>query len=102
MTIPEQQPDTRGFLDWMFRSRTTGRVTLGQRPNALLLVWLVATGGSVLARSWGLAHDVLNVLAVVALGLWALDEVLRGVNPFRRLLGVAVLALLVLAQLRRQ
>jgi hypothetical protein len=28
----------------------------------------------------------------MALGWWAVDEVLRGVNPWRRLLGTAVLA----------
>jgi hypothetical protein len=37
-------------------------------------------------------HPVLVVLASAALALWAGDEVLRGVNPFRRLLGLAILA----------
>jgi hypothetical protein len=27
-----------------------------------------------------------------AIGWWGLDEIIRGVNPFRRALGVAVLA----------
>lgn len=85
----------------MFRSRSTGRITLGQRPNPLLTVWLLATAASVLGRSWVHVHAVLQLLAVAALGLWALDEVLRGVNPFRRLVGVTVLSWLIAGHVRR-
>jgi len=35
------------------------------------------------------AFTVLRVVALAALGWWAVDEVVRGVNPWRRLLGVA-------------
>ena len=35
------------------------------------------------------AVTVLRVVALAALGWWAVDEVVRGVNPWRRLLGVA-------------
>jgi hypothetical protein len=31
------------------------------------------------------------VLAAASIAVWAADEILRGVNPFRRLLGGAVL-----------
>jgi hypothetical protein len=31
---------------------------------------------------------------------WAVDEVIRGVNPFRRILGAAVLASLIFLSLR--
>jgi len=34
---------------------------------------------------------VAGVVATVALAVWAADEVVRGVNPFRRVLGTAVL-----------
>ena len=81
-----------GFLDWMFRSRKTGRITLAQLPNWQLVVWLLASAGIRLGHPQGRARDVLVVLASAALALWAGDEVLRGVNPFRRILGVAVLA----------
>jgi hypothetical protein len=33
----------------------------------------------------------LGVVSAIALGWWALDEVIRGVNPWRRCLGGAVL-----------
>ena len=81
-----------GFVSWMFRSRTTGRITLVQFPNWLLAVWLLASAVMWLGHPQGWVHAVLVVLASAALALWAGDEVLRGVNPFRRLLGAAMLA----------
>ena len=40
----------------------------------------------------GAGHTALEVAATVSLVWWAGDEVLRGVNPWRRFLGGAVLA----------
>jgi hypothetical protein len=39
----------------------------------------------------GTAHDVLRWLAIAALAWCGLDELLRGVNRFRRILGAAAL-----------
>jgi hypothetical protein len=89
-----------GFRDWMFRSRKTGRVTLVQLPNWQLVVWLLASAAMWLSHPQGRTRDVLVVLASAALAWWAGDEVLRGVNPFRRILGVAVLARLVFSLVR--
>ena len=50
---------------------------------------------SVLRRLLSPAGTVDSTLRVVAAGSlfwWAIDEVLRGVNPWRRLLGAGVLA----------
>jgi hypothetical protein len=87
-------------VDWVFRSRETGRITLFQRPNWQLLVWLAATVVLRLGHPQGTLHDILRIIATAALGAWAADEVLRGVNPFRRLLGAVVLGVLVLSVLR--
>jgi hypothetical protein len=78
----------RRAIDWLFRDRKTGRITIAQFPNAALAVFLAA---SVLGR---LVHgnDTLRVIATGALIWWAADEIIRGVNPWRRLLGGAVLA----------
>ena len=93
----ERTPDgMRGeFWPWMFRSRVTGRITLFQAPNKRLALWLLATLALRLGHPHGWLHDVLRSLAVGALALWAADEGLRGVNPFRRLIGAAVLAVLI-------
>lgn len=85
------RPAYSGVLDWLFRNRLTGGITIGQFPNAALLVWL---GASLLSLWWHPQAGDVDVLAVVsraALVVWAVDEVLRGVNPFRRLLGAVVL-----------
>lgn len=58
-------------------------------------MWLLASAVTRLGNPQGRARDVLAVIASAALALWAGDEVLRGVNPFRRILGVAVLGWLV-------
>ena len=74
---------------WWFRS-SDGRLILWQLPNPALCVWMVA-----LALGWlelstthattadGVRHGALLV--------WALDEVVRGASPFRRLLGAVIL-----------
>ena len=62
-----------------------------QWPNVALGVWIVASvGGAVLdlGGGWG---AVLRWVARVALGWWAVDEVVQGVNPWRRVLGAVVL-----------
>lgn len=68
-----------------------GGVTLAQWPNPALAVWLVAvvvgwTGVLGAARS-----ETLAGVGQGALVVWALDELVRGASPFRRLLGAVVL-----------
>jgi hypothetical protein len=50
-----------------------------------------------LAHPTGSVRDLLVVIGRIALGLWAADEVLRGVNPFRRMLGAIVLTWLIVS-----
>lgn len=89
--VPDEQPQHRVLsLGWWLRDRK-GRLIVGQWPNPALWVWLIAA----LIRSVDLlpAHDRELVWAGRgALIAWALDELVRGVNPFRRLLGAVVLA----------
>lgn len=81
----------RAAFDWFFRDRTSGRVVIGQWPNPPL--WLF---GLLQAVAWmaGEANAIGRWAAVaswIALAVWAGDEVLRGVNPWRRCLGSVVL-----------
>ena len=75
---------------WWFRS-SDGRLTLWQLPNPALCVWLVTL---VLGRFDLSVADKAAVDGVRrgALLVWALDEVVRGASPFRRVLGAVVLA----------
>lgn len=82
----------RGALDWFFRNRLTGEVTIGQWPNAPLLAF-----GAFALIDWVLAPtgttgSVIRILGAASLAIWAVDELARGVNPWRRCLGAAVLA----------
>lgn len=67
-----------------------GRVVVAQFPNPAIGVFIVAT---VLRWSPWDAYDAeLRWIGTGALLVWALDELLRGDAPVRRVLGAAVLA----------
>ena len=79
-------------LQWFFRNRKTGDITVAQAPN--LVLWVVIVAG-VLRWLWhpsGTAAVALDIALKGGLILWSLDEIFRGVNPWRRCLGGAVLA----------
>lgn len=71
-----------------------------QWPNVPLWIFLVASAVRRFADPHGTVRTVVSVIAMVGLVWWAGAEVLRGVNPFRRILGglvlVAILAGLLL------
>ncbi len=62
-----------------------------QVPNPALSVWIAAVvlGWFPLSTTHGAAVDGVRRGALL---VWALDEVVRGASPFRRLLGAVVLA----------
>jgi hypothetical protein len=79
------------FLQWFFRNRKTGDITIAQAPN--LALWVVIVAG-VLRWVWhppGAAAVALDVVFKGGLIVWSLDEIFRGVNPWRRCLGAGVL-----------
>ncbi|MDP3220914.1 MAG: hypothetical protein Q8S73_42915 [Deltaproteobacteria bacterium] len=78
-------------MDWWLRDRKTGRVVVVQFPNATLGVWM---GASALQRVFGdvTRAEMLRWIAGGALLAWGVDELVRGANPFRRVLGAAALA----------
>jgi hypothetical protein len=81
----------RGFLYWFFRNRETGAITIAQAPN--LVLWIVIVG-SVLIWAWrpaGHLGAALEIVVRTGIFVWAIDEVWRGVNPWRRCLGAGVL-----------
>lgn len=78
------------MIDWFLRSRETGRITIAQPPNPPILVATAAIAIRWLLAPEGTTGRVVDATATVALVVWSLDEVARGVNPFRRLLGAVV------------
>lgn len=87
-------------VDWLFRDRSSGRIVIMQWPNPPILVFLAAR-----VLGWALGPDAsvsrfLQWLGTAALLWWSTAEVGWGVNPFRRMLGAVVLALVVLGVIR--
>ncbi len=74
-------------IDWLFRDRRTGRITIAQVPNASFGVFLVALLVQNLADANSSLGRGADYAASAALAWWAVDELARGVNPWRRLLG---------------
>ena len=68
-----------------------------QRPNLALTMALIAIVVRTLLHPAGSTGLTLTVLVGVTLTVWAVLEIVRGVNPWRRLLGAVVLVLAVLS-----
>jgi hypothetical protein len=75
----------------MFLNRRTGHITVVQWPNISLSVFIVVSIALHAFRPMGGAEILARVLADVAIFVWSIDELLRGVNPFRRTLGLVVM-----------
>jgi hypothetical protein len=79
-------------INWLFRNRKTGRITIVQFPNAPLWIFLAASALRRLLHPAGTLNTGLAAASTVGLIWWGADELLRGVNPWRRLLGGSILA----------
>ena len=79
-------------LRWFFTDRKTGRIVIAQAPNLALSVFACAATADYLLKPGGAAGLALRGVKVASLTIWAIDEVVRGVNPWRRTLGAATLA----------
>ena len=78
------------FLRWLFVDRASGRIVVAQWPNLALWIFLASlTAGALVGR--GEAGTIVGAVGTASLVVWAVDEILRGTNPWRRLLGAAVL-----------
>ena len=79
------------LFTWFFADRSTGRIVIGQRPNAPLILFAGAWLANAVLHPPGLAGSALQTLEIGSLIVWAGDEVIRGVNPWRRTLGAVTL-----------
>jgi|SRR5579859_2451419 len=86
----------RTAANWVFRDRATGKLVIGQRPNLPLTLWLACIVTRWLVHPHGHWSTLLGAVGTIALVIWAGDEVARGVNPWRRMLGAGVLVSLLL------
>lgn len=80
-----------GVRRWWFENRLTGEITVAQFPNWPL--WSIAGCwvARLLVADESTVHDALGWTIRGLWLFWGADEVIRGVNPWRRLLGTAVI-----------
>jgi hypothetical protein len=71
-----------------------GKVVIFQMPNILLVGWAVLTIISLFVPR-GQAQETFWWLSVATLGVWSLLEIWKGVNYFRKALGLVVLFMVV-------
>ena len=73
-----------------FFKDSKGHVAVWQRPNLLLITWIVAT---VLQKvfSHGTSYKLFAAIAYGSIFAWAWLEIFKGASYFRRLLGLVVL-----------
>lgn len=97
MATPQQT-----FWDRCWRDKT-GKLTLFQKPNTPLIVWVVCFVVSfVLERiQWAdtTARNLFDVVGFGAIFTWAWLELFKGSNYLRRLLGLVVLVVVVMNRL---
>ncbi len=79
----------RSWIDWWLGDRATDTWVIGQLPNAAL--WVFAAATALRWSPYDRLDPELRLVGTGALVVWGTDELFRGVNPFRRLLGALVL-----------
>jgi hypothetical protein len=84
----------------MFRSRIDGQIVIVQRPNLSLWIFVIARVVGAFLDAGTQPATGAQVVSTLAIVWWGADELVRGVNPWRRFLGTTLLAVQVLALLR--
>jgi hypothetical protein len=72
-----------------------GKVVLWQFPNALLFAWIFIVVVALLFQHVNPVKHGIDRLASAVLFVWAYQEVMTGVNYFRRALGLVVIGIIV-------
>jgi hypothetical protein len=76
-----------------------GQIVIVQRPNLSLSIFVVARVVRAFLDAGTQPATRAEVVATLAIAWWGSDELVRGVNPWRRVLGTTVLAAQVVALL---
>lgn len=90
MTETTHQSTThRSLWDKIWKD-SHGNVVIFQMPNVWLIAWAALTIITFFLNK-GTAQDAISWVAEIALAIWAILELVKGVNYFRRALGLLVL-----------
>ena len=71
----------RQVLQWFFRNRQTGAITVAQAPNLVLWIVIIAAVARWIWPSAGTFSLACTVVVTGGVIVWAVDEIVRGVNP---------------------
>lgn len=71
---------------WWFENRHTGAITIAQFPN--LPLWIALAAWVVERIANGVVATTAQAVVDLSVLWWAGDEIVRGVNPWRRALGI--------------
>jgi uncharacterized protein (UPF0548 family) len=88
-------------IRWWFEDRRTGKLVIGQFPNWPLFAIGAATVVRRVTDAGGAVNDGAGWLISGLWLYWGGDELVRGVNPWRRLLGAGVIGWQVVRLLTR-
>lgn len=88
----------QSFWDKLWKDKD-GHVVIWQQPNLPLWAWIISTVLTKLFKQ-GRPHQLFMWVAFGALVIWALLEIFKGSNYFRRLVGLIVLAASLFSRLR--
>ena len=97
--MTDRNGQSNDAVRWLFEDRRTGKIVVGQTPNLPLILFICAFAADAALRPRGMGGLLLRGVKVSSLSYWALDEIVRGVNPFRRIGGAGVLAYLVASRI---
>ncbi|MBT5139145.1 MAG: hypothetical protein HOH36_03620 [Acidimicrobiaceae bacterium] len=81
----------RSFVRWWFENRETGELTVAQFPNWPVFAIGVATVTRRIVDDGSRIQAITGFVGPLLWIYWAGDELIRGVNPWRRVIGVLVL-----------
>lgn len=84
----QTQPRRQDLWDRIWKDKR-GRIVIWQWPNVWLIAWAITTVVSLFFT--GTLATVLSWAATLLLGIWAVVEMTKGVNYFRRALGLLIL-----------
>ncbi len=81
----------RSFWDKFWRDNN-GKIVIGQKPNVFFGAWILLTVFSFFVATG--PGNLLFQTGKLSLFIWAILEITRGVNYFRKLYGLVVLGLI--------
>ena len=87
------------LFKWLFITKD-GKVVIGQLPNLPIILWLVSLIINNFVKDYKI-NWVISLVGTISLVYWAILEITRGVNGFRRLLGLGVITFIFILSLSK-